>query len=128
MATMTPAERFFWKHAGYSYDPATETKAQGRRRCASLLAEAEAWAKDHELTFTWEHDPFGELGDHEAWCEAGCGRSHEILLCLARYRDGEVAASLSGIIDPDRNYARVIEAELALEARAETLASVFEAI
>ena len=29
--TMTTAERFFWKHAGYAWNPQTETRAQGRR-------------------------------------------------------------------------------------------------
>ena len=37
---MTPAE-FFFTHAGYSYDPKTETPEQGRAKCAQRLAEAE---------------------------------------------------------------------------------------
>jgi hypothetical protein len=38
MKAMTTDQRFFWKHSGYSYDPKTETRAQGRRRCAEALA------------------------------------------------------------------------------------------
>jgi len=36
---MTPYN-FFLKHAGYSYNPQTETKEQGRRRCAKALVQA----------------------------------------------------------------------------------------
>lgn len=47
---------------------------------------------------------------------------------LARYTGTrQVAASLGGIIDPDRDYRRVIEAELASEA-AEAMAALMEAI
>lgn len=106
---MTTAERFFYKHAGYSYDPKSETKAQGRRRCARLLADAETWAADAGLTFTWEWDETPWDGDGPA--------PSEVLGCIARWPDGRHAASLWGIADPSRAYARVIEAELACEAR-----------
>lgn len=39
--TLTPAERFFYEHAGYSYDR-TETAEQGRVSTARALAAAEA--------------------------------------------------------------------------------------
>jgi len=42
---MTATERFFWKHGGFSYGP-NETKAQGKRRCAEEMAQAEAYAQD----------------------------------------------------------------------------------
>jgi hypothetical protein len=34
------ATRFFYAHAGWAYNPATETKQQGRWRCARELAHA----------------------------------------------------------------------------------------
>jgi hypothetical protein len=43
-------------------------------------------------------------------------REHEILGCIARGPDGEVLASLWGIVDADIGYRRVVEAELASEA------------
>lgn len=106
---MTQAERFFYTHAGYSYDPKTETRAQGRRNCARTLADAERWAQDTGLTFTWDADDTPWDGDGPA--------PQEVLGCIARYADGRFAASLWGIADPSRAYARVIEAELACEAR-----------
>jgi len=125
MKTMTTAERFFWKWAGYSFDPKTETQAQGRRRCAALLAEAEAWAEGQEMTFTWEWDESPDLSfmDPDEAAEP-----HEVLVCIARYRDGSVAASLGGIVDPDSEYQREIAAELAAEAKHECLALLGEAI
>ena len=34
---MTKQEQFFYDHAGWSYDPKTETPEQGRERCAKDL-------------------------------------------------------------------------------------------
>lgn len=126
MRAMTPAERFFWKHGGYSWKPGNETRAQGRRRCAVQAAEAEAWAVD-QLKFEWVWDETGGR-DHEEWCGADCGREHEILGAVARWNDGSIAASLWGIIDPDTNYRRVVEAELASEARHEAMTALLGAI
>jgi hypothetical protein len=126
MKTMTIAERFFWSHAGYSWNTSEgETKAQGRRRCAALLAEAEVWAADQGMTFTWEHDDCPDL----SWMtEAEQAEPHEVLVCLARYADGSIAASLGGIVDPDRTYGRIVEAELASEAKHDCLTTLAEAI
>jgi hypothetical protein len=122
---MTKAERFFWSHAGFSYDAKVETKSQGRRKCATYLAEAEAWAEDC-LTYAWEWD---EYTSHEdLGCEEHCAREHEVYVCVAKYRDGQTAACLGGIADPDRNYRRVIEAELAAEAKHEAMAALLAAI
>jgi hypothetical protein len=52
------------------------------------------------------------------WCgpeRQGACPGHEALSCTVRV-DGEVLASLGGIVDADRDYCRVIEAELASEA------------
>ncbi len=76
------------------------------------LAQAEATAASRELSFTWEHDPYA---DH-SWCDIKRPHEHEVLSCAVRDRDGRVLASLSGIFDAGRKYARVVEAELALEA------------
>lgn len=122
---MTPAERFFWTHAGFSYDPKTQSKAQGKRHCAAVLAEAEAWAQSVGMSFAWEWD---ECPDLSWMSEAEQAEEHEVVVCIARYRDGSVAASLANIVDADRTYRRVVEAELALEAQAEVLASVMEAV
>lgn len=111
MRTMTTAERFFWKHAGTSWDPKTETRAQGRRRGAEELAAAEAWAVD-QLAYTWEYDGM----------RADC--TGDVFGCVARWRDGSVAASLWGICDPGDDYSRVVEAELASEARDEAMSAL----
>lgn len=107
------AYRFFRQHAGY----VVGENAKG----AFALAKAEQWAEDNEMDYTWEYDTWADLGDHEYWCaqeRAGQEHDHEVEICRAEYND-EVVASLSGIIDADRNYRRVVEAELALEAMQE---------
>ena len=111
---MTPTQ-FFYKHAGWSYDPKIETKTQGRWKCAHALAEAEAWAAD-VLTFEWKEDDDVDWSGHD-WC--GRCDNHTALGCVACWAaTGEVAADLWEILDPDANYRRVIEAELACEVMA----------
>lgn len=93
----------------------------GRSSTGALaLARAEEWAENRDIEFSWEYDfiPYKDaLRDHDYWCkqrdhgEWTC--QHEIACCLA-YLDGEVIASLGGIIDADHISRRVIEAELAL--------------
>lgn len=111
---------FFLKHAGYSYDPKTETPKAGRSRCARQLAKAERDARALGYTFEWDDDPDGY--DSQARKEGV--QTCESCVCL----DGEdpadgdrnrhVLASLGGIWDATREYQRVVEAELALEALA----------
>lgn len=134
---MSLAVAFFWQHASTSYDPKTETRAQGRRRGAESLASAEAWAVEQGMTFTWEADYYGDSlvdmnhatdDNREGWCEADCGKTHEVFAAVARYRDGSVAGSLGGVIDPTRDYCRVVNAELASEARSEAMTLLLEAI
>ena len=113
--------RFFFEHAGY---------VVGERAIGALaLARAEAKAKQDGVHFDWQEDCDVDLGDHEVWCSderANRQHDHEVLYCVA-YKDcycknaahkphRDIVASLSGIIDPDRNYRRIVEAELALEA------------
>lgn len=103
--------RFFRAHAGY---------VVGRRYDGALrMAKAEAEAKERGITFVWEWDDDGDLGDHECWCtdaENGIEHDHETLWCAAQDADGNVIGSLGSIIDPTPEYRRVIQAELALEA------------
>ena len=115
---LTPDQFFFYQNTGYSYDPKTETAEQGHIRCAKQLAEAEQYARNLVWVFEWEFDQdpdFSWMTDEERKQE------HEVLCC--RIPDPEnmrfSLASLCGITDPDSNYRRVVEAELASEALAE---------
>jgi hypothetical protein len=111
-------EAFFWKHAGYSYNPtAGETPEQGRKACAVALATAERAGSDAGLSFSWDIDRDGDSSDFSdespAW---------SLWYCLCRDSDGAVVASL-GAVDFGRDgepwgsdYRRVVEAELASEA------------
>ena len=112
--------QFFHEHAGYSYRPDTETKAQGRARCARAMARAEREARDAGLSFEWGVDPYSDSSD---WCDDD--PPWALWTCTARDATGRVVASLCAI-DFGRDgepwgdpYRRVVEAELALEALAE---------
>lgn len=115
---MTPYA-FFFKHAGYSYDPARETALQGRRRCARVTAAAERKAREAGCAFAWEVDPYATSADWSdespAWAQ---------WTCVMYSAEGEVLASL-GAVDFGRDgepwgdpYRRVVEAELAAEVQA----------
>ncbi len=99
------ATQFFYKWAGWSYNPATETARQGRWRCAKRLAQAEAWAEEQGITYEWMPDDLPWDGDGPA--------PDEMLGCVATH--GDETASLWGIGDPSPEYRRVVEAELACE-------------
>lgn len=111
---------FFLKHAGYSYDPKVETPKAGRSRCARELAKAERDAKALGYTFHWDDDWY--IGNHrDYYGEDSAYADHEPKTCescVCRNEAGEVVASLSCIDDATREYRRVMEAELALEALA----------
>ena len=111
--TPTPifaAYKFFKANAGWATPP-------GRAACALALARAEADAADHDVTFVWEDDSDAYFCDPE-----GYEGAEEILSCMAFQpceccgKPDEVVASLGGIADPNDDYRRVVEAELALEA------------
>ena len=115
---LTVDQFFFYQHAGYSHNPKTETAEQGRLRCAVELAEAEAIGQrlGYEFDWEWDSDPdLSWMSDDEREQE------HEVLCCRIPDPDNTrySLASLCGITDPDSNYRRVIEAELASEAIAE---------
>ena len=108
---LVPAISFFQTHAGYCTPP-------GRMACARNLAQAEQDADLYGFSFEWSEDECGcsgcECGSKQ--CDCHTGRQHETLCCVCRDNKGAVVASLGGICSPDRNYRRVVEAELALEA------------
>lgn len=115
------AYRFFYANAGWGYDPAKESSTQGRARGARLLAKAERDATALGYSFLWEEDYDGypdTLGDHAAWCDDeqnGLPHEHEVFVCIMSKPDGEACQVLGAIIEPSREYRRVVEAELALE-------------
>jgi len=109
---LTDAERFFYYHAGFSYDPKIETRQQRKLRCAREMADAEAYARRAGWTFSWFDDwQFNHTKEY--------GREYEpqtCECCQLQDADGEVLESLCCIDDADANYRRVIEAELADQA------------
>jgi hypothetical protein len=122
---------FFLSHAGYSYDPATETRMQGRIRCAQAMAKAEMLFEQCEGKFfdrissieyvTEEDFTADALGDCEDIEDYRSGK-YIMLRCaiVRRSPDGktECLASLHGVSVTGWNdpYLRVVRAELAMEA------------
>jgi hypothetical protein len=110
------AVAFFYEHAGFSYDPKTETPDEGRFRCARELAGAEAFAKAQGWYVDWERDHDAEANEEEyqGWPQYAAD---------LKDADGELLESLSGIMFKDQGdenddpYARVVAAELADQAR-----------
>ncbi len=111
------SEAFFFREAGFSYDPKIETPAQGRRKCAVAMADAERRGSDAGLSFGWESDPYitsADFSDEEP--------AYALWTCVCRDASGVVVASLCGIdfgrdVEPwGQSYRRVVEAELAAEA------------
>lgn len=108
------AVAFFLEHAGWSYNPRTETAEDGRRRGAEDLADAEAWAESRGLEVDW-------MADNDADTSCACGEDHGPAYgAVLRAEDRTALESLWGItLDGwDDPYRRVVAAELALEARA----------
>lgn len=113
-ADLTPAERFMWEHAGWSYDPKRETSEEGRVRCARELAAAEQALKDAGWEYEVVNDPFEYPGN----APRDVGPWSGIVL-----RDGGVLRyefALWGIDTPsaEGDYGRTVAAGLALEAMA----------
>ncbi len=113
---MNKATRFFYEHAGYNFNPATETVEQGKLRCAKSLANAERYAQSQGFTFTWEDDWMVDHAKEYDCYEDGGPETCEA--CICRDSDGNVLASLCCIDDATSEYRRVIEAELASEGMA----------
>ena len=123
MGYMRVAERFFFENAGYSYNPATETREQGRAKCAAALARAERNARSAGIWFEWSLDDL----DSSEWSDER--PSWAQYRCLAMNQSGRVVAALGGIdfgrdgTPSNSSYRRVVEAELATEALADTRVS-----
>lgn len=109
---------FFRKHGGYAKKPGESTHA-AKNRMARALARAEAEASARGWRVEWEGDPEG-ASDFESDVRMGYTsreeEPREILGAVLRDEEGHVLSSLWGIEDPTREYRRVVEAELALEA------------
>jgi hypothetical protein len=111
---LTPAELFFYDHAGYSYGK-DEKPEDGRIRCAKDLAESESIAARLQWSYEWEWD--NDIDD--SWMdEEERAKPHE-WLCVRMMDGNKVLQALGGIVDPDNDYRRVVEAELASEELAE---------
>ena len=85
---------------------------------ALALARAEAYADENDWAAEWEDDPEPYDTDLED------DQPFEVLTCVLKDESGNVLASLgsigmSGNARQDRDYRRVIEAELALQAMSE---------
>ena len=105
---LTADQLFFYEHAGYSYNPQTETAEQGRIRCAISLALAEEQARNLGYEFEWEYD---ECPDLSWMSDEEREQEHEVLCCRIPDPDRPrySLASLCGITDPDSNYCRSLK-------------------
>jgi hypothetical protein len=113
----TPAQQhaervaFFYEHAGYSFNPATETREQGRKRCARQLAVAEHNRIAGPYFISIEPDPEPYEGD-----ESYDGPLWVVSLYRVDDRvEPECLASCSVVCDEGDPYLRVVAAELAVE-------------
>jgi hypothetical protein len=117
--------RHMREHGDYSYDPATETRDQGRTRCALALARAEYRLRHSPSVVQWIDDPEPDTSwmDEQARAEYERGDTRMLACLLWTPHDSDQcefpAVSLWGIhvsSDDDDPYKRVIAAELAAEA------------
>jgi hypothetical protein len=104
------AVRFFEEHAGAAY-PVGMRRRDGRRHSARELAIAEYVLEDEhpDAVVEWYVDPDARLHYPDEDVD-------EYFLASLEEPKGEQLAALGAIGDPDANYRRVIEAELAMEA------------
>lgn len=117
---LNAAERFFFDHAGYSWDPRKEAKAAGKTRCAVALREAEEAFSDAEayasVAFRVKPDECG--------CDPDDDNPGPRWSMWIEDAEGHVLNSLHGIDDDGPTYSRVVRAELALEVLEELRALV----
>jgi hypothetical protein len=117
MQKLTAIEQFFYDNAGASWNPgAGETREQGTARAAKALAKAEAEAGKRGFGYRWSIDR--EVDSSEFNNEKPFWKLWQ---CAMMHPKGGCTASLHGI-DFGRDgspysdsYARVVQAELALE-------------
>lgn len=120
--SLARAYKFFKDHSGY---------VVGKRAIGALqLAKAEIEAENRGWDVRWEPEQEAVedfLGDHEFWCArarrnaaekktGSRGRTicqHEAYWAVVVDSEGnQLPASLGGILDPERDYMRVVAAEL----------------
>ncbi len=113
--------RFFFANAGWSYDPKKQSPMQGRWETARKLAAAEAWARDNGIRFQWHEDPDAD--------RSGIRHHSPLWVCTAHDESGECGMSCGidlgtdgdpwtyGTVGGGSTYARVCEAELAVEVQ-----------
>lgn len=114
---VTVAEAFFYEHAGYSYDPRTQTPEEGRHAAAKRLAHVEEAGREAGLSFEWMVD---NSDDSSSFSEET--PPWRLWGCICHDNKGAPGAALWGI-DFGRDgtpwsntcYRRVVEAELASE-------------
>jgi hypothetical protein len=113
-ARRAEAERFFYEHAGFSWDPALEEEDAAHAAAAADLAAAEGLMRRNGDYVLWDGE-LAEPGEPAGWTavywQAGDTQA-----------DDRPVASIGGIchdMGPGTSYGRVIAAELALEAAAE---------
>lgn len=118
MATFNDAVEFFYTHAGFSYDPETQTPEEGKRACAEALARAEEEGRKRGFFTVWKRDdvPFGD--DVHEPDEYGYVAT---LWHTAAFTGERVMLASLGMIDAEDGdpYRRVVNAELAMEAISE---------
>jgi hypothetical protein len=98
------AYRFFHKNAGYIVGE--------KALCAFRMARAEANASSAGVYYEWTLDDHADA----SWYEGDPADLGPAEVCTLFSADGEHLASCGGIFGADRQYHRVMEAELALEA------------
>jgi hypothetical protein len=114
--TLTTAEQFFFDNAGYSWNPAIETRDEGKLRCAKAMAQAEREAAEAGFSWDWQIDSCTDSFDFSD------EEPYALWICVCHSLEGKPLASL-GAIDFGRDgnpwsnpYRRVVQAELALDA------------
>ena len=114
--------KFFYNHAGYSYDPKHETIRQGKTKCARALASAEAAAREGGFCFKWSIDPHSTSAEFDNDDFRGSNSDPwQLWQCCMFNSDGGTVNSLHGIdFGRDGNpwsdpYRRVVEAEIAMD-------------
>lgn len=104
---------FFYRNAGFSYNPETQTLRQGKAETARRLAKAECEARSEGYTFSWTND--WSVGSHVQEFDCYDHEPDSCELCTMYDSTGEIVQVLGCIDDATREYRRVVEAELALE-------------
>ena len=85
-------------------------REQGAGKNSEALAQAEQEIEERGWKVEWDHDDDEyQMGDEEKMPD-------EVLCAVLKDENGHSLASLGGIGDPSPGYARMVEAELALEA------------